>query len=59
MGSVRVREEKRVAAAFVSEVMGCENLLPVMGSVWVREEKRVAAATVSEVMGYDNKLPVF
>ena len=50
MGSVRLRDGKRVAAVTVSDVMGCYNLLPVMGSVWLRDGKRVAPATVSDVI---------
>ena len=49
MGSVRLRDGKRVAATSVSDVIlcrgittesdviGCEILLPVMGSVWLRD----------------------
>ena len=44
MGSVWLRDGKRVAPASVSTVMGCYNLLPVMGSVRLRDGKRVAAA---------------
>ena len=46
MGSVRLCDGKRVAATTVSNVIGCDNLLPVMGSVWLRDVNVLCLCTL-------------